>query len=106
MTHCNHPVPLSAAQGLIIVPSMVQDSAIIACATCNRSTPARILAESAWLPAEVVEQLSAKSCPECWQPALANWLRDRAVTAGPDGVNPFHDDGRLTPYGVLPSWLQ
>jgi serine protease AprX len=84
---------------------MTSDPAMSPCATCGRFVPLEVLAESAWLPAEVAERLAPESCPGCWQAELAKWFMERADDAGPVGLLPFRRDGRLIPFGVLPSGL-
>src|SRR5258706_38332 len=85
---------------------MVPDPAMSPCATCGCFAPIEVLAEAAWLPAEVAGRLAPEACPACCHAALASWLTERAEEAGSAGLLPFRDDGRLIPYGALPSWLQ
>ena len=84
---------------------MLPDPAMAPCATCGRFAQVDVLAETAWLPSEVIERVSPESCPACWQLALADWLRDRAEAVGAAGLAPFREDGRLIPYGVIPTPL-
>src|SRR5437763_714481 len=98
-------VGLSGNAANRMVASMQADDAMTACPNCGRFGQADDLAETAWLPAELRENLPI-ACPACVQAELRTWLARRVAAGGPDGCVPFEEIGRLIPYGVMPTPMQ